>query len=112
MRCPGLAGAARPDPTARKFVTLRSIDPFNTTIHGYDDRFRGIKGTRRMVLMTGSDIERLGFIERQNVTLTSAAKDQIVRIVSGFRVHRYDIPPGCISGYPVCDLPDPALASC
>ncbi|MDI9730651.1 hypothetical protein, partial [Stutzerimonas stutzeri] len=29
-----------------QMMTLRSNDQFNTTVYGYDDRFRGIHGTR------------------------------------------------------------------
>ena len=34
-------------------MTVRSDDQFNTTVYGYDDRFRGINGTRMVVLMNG-----------------------------------------------------------
>ena len=42
---------ADPDLPARgrdvlDLITLRSNDQFNTTVYGYDDRFRGVKGTR------------------------------------------------------------------
>ena len=33
-----------------RLMTLRSNDQFNTTIYGYDDRFRGIHGTRMVLL--------------------------------------------------------------
>ncbi len=38
-------------PEVLRLITLRSNDQFNTTIYGYDDRFRGIRGTREVVLM-------------------------------------------------------------
>ncbi len=37
-------------------MTMRSNDQFNTTVYGYDDRLRGIKGTRMVVLMHEGDI--------------------------------------------------------
>src|SRR5207244_297368 len=40
--------------------TMRSHDQFNTTIYGLDDRYRGIKGGRRVVLVNAQDIESLG----------------------------------------------------
>ena len=46
-----------------RMITLRSNDQFNTTIYGYDDRFRGIHGTRMVVLMNRNDIDRLGLKE-------------------------------------------------
>ena len=36
--------------------TLRSHDQFNTTIYGLDDRYRGIKGGRRVVFVHPDDI--------------------------------------------------------
>ena len=33
-----------------RLMTLRSNDQFNTTVYGYDDRFRGINNTRKVVL--------------------------------------------------------------
>ena len=43
-----------------QMMTLRSNDQFNTTVYGYDDRFRGIHGTRAVILMNRNDIVRLG----------------------------------------------------
>jgi anaerobic selenocysteine-containing dehydrogenase len=44
-------------------ITLRSNSQFNTTIYSYDDRFRGIYGSRLVVLMNGDDMARLGLSE-------------------------------------------------
>ncbi len=38
-------------PGRYRLMTMRSNDQFNTTIYGYSDRFRGIEGTRDVVLM-------------------------------------------------------------
>jgi len=85
-------------------VTLRSNDQFNTTIYGYDDRFRGIHGTREVVMMHRNDMARLGLQERERVTLATVAHDGVVREVSGLQVVPYDIPEGCIGGYyPECN---------
>ena len=87
-----------------QLITLRSNDQFNTTVYGYDDRFRGIKGTRMVVLMNEGDIARFGLSEGQDVTLCAFTKDNVIREVSGFRVHPYNIPSGCIGGYyPECN---------
>jgi anaerobic selenocysteine-containing dehydrogenase len=82
-----------------RMMTLRSNDQFNTTIYGYDDRFRGIRGTRMVVLMNRDDIARMGLAEGEIVTLCSADGDNIRRELSGFRVTTYDIPAGCIGAY-------------
>ena len=90
-----------------RLMTMRSNDQFNTTIYGYDDRLRGIQGTREVLLMNQSDISRFGFVEGQVVTLASAAgtgSDGIAREVHGLRVTAYDLPAGsCGAYYPECN---------
>jgi molybdopterin-dependent oxidoreductase alpha subunit len=88
-----------------RLITLRSNDQFNTTIYGYDDRFRGIHGTRTVVLMNRNDIARLGLGEGEPVTLVTAASDGIDRRLGGLSVVAYDIPEGCCAGYyPECNV--------
>ncbi|MCJ2019325.1 FdhF/YdeP family oxidoreductase [Methylobacterium sp. E-065] len=88
-----------------RLMTLRSNDQFNTTVYGYHDRFRGIKNTRKVVLMNRSDIDRLGLKVGQPVTLRTVAHDGIDRTLSGLLVVAYDIPIGCIGGYyPECNV--------
>jgi molybdopterin-dependent oxidoreductase alpha subunit len=82
-----------------RMITLRSNDQFNTTVYGYTDRFRGIQGTRMVVLMNRDDIDRLGLAEGETVTLRTASKDNVRREMSGFRVTPYNIPVGCIGTY-------------
>ena len=40
---------------------MRSHDQYNTTIYGLDDRYRGIKGGRKVILVNAEDITALGF---------------------------------------------------
>ena len=50
-----------PVPEGRLILqTLRSHDQYNTTIYGLDDRYRGVKGGRRVVFLNPADIESLG----------------------------------------------------
>jgi molybdopterin-dependent oxidoreductase alpha subunit len=87
-----------------QLITLRSNGQFNTTIYNYDDRFRGIYGSREVVLMHRNDIDRLGLREGNTVTLATAVDDGVDRTVSGLRIVAYDIPEGCIAGYyPECN---------
>ncbi len=87
-----------------RLITLRSNDQFNTTIYGYDDRLRGIEGTRRVVLMNCDDLSRLGLREGDRITLSSAARDGRVREVHDLRAVAYDVPRGCCAGYfPECN---------
>jgi molybdopterin-dependent oxidoreductase alpha subunit len=80
-------------------ITLRSNDQFNTTIYGYDDRFRGVKGTRLVLFMNGNDMERLGLADGETVDLSADADDEFLREVSGLRVIQYGIPEGNVGGY-------------
>ncbi len=82
-----------------RLITLRSNDQFNTTIYGYDDRFRGIRGTRMVVMMNRRDMERLGVAAGDKVALHSDAEDGVDRVVEGLRVVEYNIPEGCLGGY-------------
>jgi molybdopterin-dependent oxidoreductase alpha subunit len=87
-----------------QLITLRSNGQFNTTVYNYDDRFRGIYGSRHVVLMHQNDIDRLGLKEGEPVAMSTAVDDGIDRRVEGFRVVAYDIPEGCIgSYYPECN---------
>jgi len=87
-----------------RLMTLRSDDQFNTTIYSLDDRFRGIFGTRRVLLLNPADIERLGLSAGDRVTAATRADDGVARSVAGLRVTSYDIPRGCAAGYfPECN---------
>ena len=85
-------------------VTVRSNDQFNTTVYSYEDRLRGIHGTRDVVLMNENDMVRLEIAEGETVDLIGKAGDGIERAVRGFRAVRYDVPPGSCAGYyPECN---------
>ncbi|QOZ37878.1 FdhF/YdeP family oxidoreductase [Bradyrhizobium sp. CCBAU 53421] len=92
------------DPDVVQLITLRSNGQFNTTIYSYDDRFRGVYGSRHVVLMHPGDIARFALKEGAMVTLATAASDGVTREVGGLRIVAYDIPQGCIAGYyPECN---------
>ncbi len=86
-------------PDVLRMITLRSNDQFNTTVYGYSDRFRGIEGTRMVVLMHWDDITRLGLREGEQVRVETSSNDGIKREVRGLRVTPYDIPVGCVGAY-------------
>lgn len=88
-------GIAANDRDILTLMTVRSNDQFNTTIYGYYDRFRGVRGTRMVLFMNRGDIVRLHLEEGDTVTLTTAVDDGVVRQVSCLRVTPYDIPEGC-----------------
>ena len=92
-------------PGRYRLLTMRSNDQFNTTIYGYSDRFRGIEGTRDVVLMNPDDIVAAGLSSDQTVRLISDAGDGIDRALGGLKVIAYRIPRGTIASYyPECNV--------
>lgn len=79
--------------------TLRSHDQYNTTIYGLDDRYRGIKGGRRVVLVHPKDAEALGLADGSYTDLVSEWKDGVERRAPGFRVVHYPTARGCAAAY-------------
>ncbi|HVP27969.1 MAG TPA: FdhF/YdeP family oxidoreductase [Myxococcota bacterium] len=79
-------------------TTIRSHDQFNTTVYSDDDRYRGVRGDRRVVLVAPDDIAALGLAEGQRVDVTSRFAGE-TRSVHGFRVRAHDLPRGCAAAY-------------
>jgi molybdopterin-dependent oxidoreductase alpha subunit len=79
-------------------MTIRSHDQYNTTVYGLDDRYRGIRGGRRVVFMNPKDASRRGMTEGDVVDITSHAEDG-ERTARRFVVVPYRIPPGCCATY-------------
>ncbi|MEU2024825.1 FdhF/YdeP family oxidoreductase [Streptomyces sp. NPDC016469] len=79
--------------------TLRSHDQYNTTIYGLDDRYRGIKGGRRAVLVHPEDAAALGLADGSYTDLVSEWKDGVERRAPGFRVVHYPTARGCAAAY-------------
>jgi molybdopterin-dependent oxidoreductase alpha subunit len=87
-----------------QLMTMRSNDQFNTTVYGYDDRFRGVNGTRRVVFMNRNDVVRLGHAPGDWVTLRTAVEPDVRREVGPLQIIAYDIPEGCAAAYyPECN---------
>ncbi|MET0238744.1 MAG: FdhF/YdeP family oxidoreductase [Sphingobium sp.] len=96
----GLSATGFADADGRfRLMTLRSNDQFNTTIYGYHDRFRGVKGTRDILFMNREDMTLAGVSEGQIVALQSDAEDGVTRRREGLIVTPYDIPRGCLGAY-------------
>jgi molybdopterin-dependent oxidoreductase alpha subunit len=81
-----------------RLTTLRSHDQFNTTIYGLADRYRGISGDRRVVLLHPEDMRGLGLEEGCRVDLTSHFRGETRRL-AGFRALAYDVPRRCAAAY-------------
>jgi len=83
-----------------KFVmmTIRSHDQYNTTIYDLHDRYRGVHGNRRVVLMNASDMTDRGWKTRHIVDIVSHFEGE-TRRADGWQIIAYDIPRGNIATY-------------
>jgi molybdopterin-dependent oxidoreductase alpha subunit len=79
-------------------MTVRSHDQYNTTIYGLDDRYRGLSGDRRVVLVNRDDLAELGLEDGQIVDITSHFRGE-TRTARRFVAVAYDIPRGCACTY-------------
>lgn len=79
-------------------MTIRSHDQFNTSIYGLDDRYRGIRNGRRVVLLNRDDMQIAGVNEGQMVDLISHFEGE-ERVARHFQVVPYDIPRRCAATY-------------
>ncbi|EID71711.1 MULTISPECIES: FdhF/YdeP family oxidoreductase [Rhodococcus] len=83
--------------------TMRSHDQYNTTIYGLDDRYRGVKGGRRVLFISTQDLESLGYAAGDRVDLISewTTPDGTVqeRRADDFRLVPYPTPVGNVAAY-------------
>lgn len=83
--------------------TMRSHDQYNTTIYGLDDRYRGVKGGRRVVFINPADIDALGLTAGGRVDLVSEWTDADGRLqerrAKDFLVVAYSTPVGNAASY-------------
>ncbi|MEZ5428074.1 MAG: FdhF/YdeP family oxidoreductase [Pyrinomonadaceae bacterium] len=79
-------------------TTIRAHNQFNTTIYETDDRYRGINGTRRVILMNSEDIEERGLATGDVVDIVSHFGDG-ERRAEKFIVVPYPIPKTCAATY-------------
>ena len=79
--------------------TLRSHDQYNTTVYGLDDRYRGITGGRRVVLVNPEDARELGLVDGSHTDIVSEWADGRERRATRFRVVHYPTARGCAASY-------------
>ncbi|MFL9670750.1 FdhF/YdeP family oxidoreductase [Variovorax sp. AB1(2024)] len=95
---PRAAGAA-----VLTLATLRSHDQYNTTIYGFDDRYRGIFGRRDVVFLNPDDLAAQGLAPGDRVDLKAvpfegeaASPGAVLRNLTAVA---YDIPRGSAGAY-------------
>ncbi len=79
-------------------MTIRSHDQFNTTIYGLDDRYRGVKGERRVIFMNPDDAREAGLKQGDVVDLLSHFNGE-ERMARRFIVVPFDLPRRCTATY-------------
>lgn len=79
-------------------TTIRTHDQFNTTIYGLDDRYRGFKGERRIVMMNRDDMQARG-LKEETVVHIEGRREAAGRVAERFIVVPYDIPRGSVATY-------------
>jgi anaerobic selenocysteine-containing dehydrogenase len=77
---------------------MRSHDQYNTTIYGLNDRYRGVKGGRRVVLVHPDDLEERGLSDGDHVDLIGEWEDG-ERRAERFRATSYPTARGCAAAY-------------
>ena len=94
------------DPSTRTqdlltLTTVRSHDQYNTTIYGFDDRYRGVSGRRDVVFMNADDLRARGLQHGDRIDIEShmAGGDGMRRQLSGFIAVQYDLPRGSAAMY-------------
>ncbi|MHC6175247.1 FdhF/YdeP family oxidoreductase [Glutamicibacter sp. X7] len=78
--------------------TMRSHDQYNTTFYGLDDRYRGIKDGRRVILIHPDDLAETGFADRDLVDVISTFAGS-ERRANRFRLVSYPTARGCVAAY-------------
>ena len=86
-------------PRVFTLMSFRSHDQYNTTVYGYDDRYRGIFGYRRVLFMNREDMDAEGLSVGDVVDIRTAIDDGVKRVAEGFRIVGYDIPRGQVASY-------------
>jgi len=78
--------------------TVRSHDQFNTTVYGLDDRYRGIRGGRRVIFVNAADLRSQNLRDGETVDVVSVFSDG-ERRADNFRIVEYPTPRGCAAAY-------------
>jgi molybdopterin-dependent oxidoreductase alpha subunit len=79
-------------------TTLRSHDQFNTTIYGENDRYRGVRGGRRVIFLNAEDMRERNIAENDLLDIVSHFGSERRR-AARFKAVPYEIPRGCAAAY-------------
>lgn len=94
--------ASAVDASVLTLATLRSHDQYNTTIYGFDDRYRGIFGRRDVIFLNAQDLAERGIAAGDRVDVVAAhtgGDGAESAVMPGLTAVAYDIPKGCAGAY-------------
>ena len=87
-----------PEENEYVMMTIRSHDQYNTTVYSGEDRYRGIKSGRRIVMMNPIDVKQSNLRVGDLVNLTSVFQGELRHSPNWYLVE-YDIPRGNVATY-------------
>ncbi|WP_427017915.1 FdhF/YdeP family oxidoreductase [Pseudarthrobacter sp. P1] len=79
--------------------SIRSHDQFNTTMYSLNDRYRGVKKGRHVLLVNPGDLRQLGFTDGEYVDVHGEAADGVDRVLPQQRIISYPTARGCVAAY-------------
>ncbi|WP_104092106.1 FdhF/YdeP family oxidoreductase [Arthrobacter sp. GMC3] len=79
--------------------SIRSHDQFNTTMYSLNDRYRGVKKGRHVLLVNAEDLSELGFTDGDYVDVHGEAADGVDRVLAQQRIISYPTARGCVAAY-------------
>lgn len=80
--------------------TIRSHDQYNTTVYGFDDRYRGVFGERKVLFISPEDLNLIGMKSGELVNISACwGENEKQRKVTEFKLVSYDIPAGNLAAY-------------
>jgi anaerobic selenocysteine-containing dehydrogenase len=87
-----------------RLATIRSHDQYNTTIYGWDDRYRGITGRRDVIFLNAEDLAAQGLEHSQLVDVEAVQEvvglpDTGRRVLRGLTAVAFDIARGAAAAY-------------
>jgi len=78
--------------TVLTLMTIRAHDQFNT-VYSPDDRYRGVRGDRRVVFLHADDLASRGLRDGDRIDIETLVDDGHVRRVTAFTARAWDTPP-------------------
>ena len=79
--------------------SMRAHDQFNTTIYSLNDRYRGIKKSRKVIFVHPDDLAVLGVKDGDIVDVHSEFTDNVDRVIRNFKVVGFPTSRGCAATY-------------